>query len=693
MTRQPTPRSTLRRRTWTALLLAATVPLASPAAESPVSLDTGGREWIAPDFALTIELAPDLGESTIAVVLGGRDLTDLFDRRGSTLRYRSDLLPLPSGRNEVTVFRVEPSGEWVEIGTASLAVLTRAGFEQVERTPRLTLAGLAVVDEQRTPNDPSLPGTPDTGTLSVGGGIAVTRGGWRFAADADLLGVTEVASALRFDLDGEEADRLDLASWALRFQRQGHLPFELGLGHVSWTANRLLVGAHSSRGVSFSIPGSRASFALTATRGRPLVGWNDPLGLERSDDLVLGGEVRLQLLPERPGGVEVAVAWIDGELAALDPFGASLVTDRERSRGLGLALLASTPGQRLRLEALAARSRFDNPFDPTLAQGAELVAVEEEERDAFALSTELALIQNRPWGTHATSLTLALRHETVEPQYRSILASLTADRATSAIELRGQIGPLAAQLTRERSEDNLDDIPSILTTRTDRTAAAVMLPLAALRTSQAWPTVTLSLDRTDQRGLALPDNADFAPSHVPDQRSESANLQLDWTLEKIRWGYRLSASDQDNRQPGRELADFEARTHGWTFGWSPHSRLDLGFEVDRERSRSLEAHRTDRRRRLGVSLGWRPHDRLSFDGRYSRSSSEDDPSTSTSQSRLVDCGLAWSFGHTSARGRTVAGQLFVRYSDQELAARDLTFLLDTVTTGQTITAGLNLSLQ
>lgn len=680
---------------WSGLVVAGAL-VAPVHAQPGVTLDTGGRDWIRRDTSFLLQLDQTLApELRLGVLVGGRDVTDLFERRGSTLRYRAELLPLDPGPTEIVVHTVSPDGGWIEVARFALKILSDRGFETVERAPRLNLSGLAVVDERREPEDPFLPGTPDSGTLSLGGSVAGSRNSWRIAAEADLLGVTEVSSALRFASEGEEADQLDLASWAVRLQRQrsGALPLEIGVGHVSWSANRLLAGSHASRGLTFTIPGQRAALSVAATRGRAVVGWDDPFGLGRSTDLVLGGEVRFQLMPARPGGLELGLAWLDGELETSNPFNAALVTDRERSRGFGLSVTAATPGQRLKVDLVAARSDFENPFDELLALGGNLVEVEPEEREAYSISTELALVQGVLWGERTVSVVLAARHERTDPQYRTVIATPAADLETSAAELRTQLGPAMVQVGRERSQDNLEGIPSILTTRTDRTTATVAVGLVELFGHHAWPVFSLALARTHQRGLGVPINADFAASHVPDQVSDNANAQLDWSFARWRASYRFSGSDQDNRQVGRELADFEARTHGLALGWSPHQRIDLGLELDRERSLSVEADRLDATRRFGLTLTWRPLDRFNFDSRYSRSVSEDDPRTSESESRQLDLGLAWSFGWTGESGRAANGQLFLRYSDQELSARDLVFNFANATSGRTVTAGLNLSLQ
>lgn len=198
-----------------------------------------------------------------------------------------------------------------------------------------------------------------------------------------------------------------------------------------------------------------------------------------------------------------------------------------------------------------------------VARGVAVSAVDEETRQAWNGGFELDLLRGKPMGAERTvDLTLALRHEEIEPQFRSVAAFLAADRRHDTAELRGQIGIVSMQLVHSRSRDNLDRIASILTTRTRRSAANFSVPLSeAFGGGAAWPALSYSAERTHQYGLALPENGGFSASHIPDQISLSHALGLDWTGASWRLGYRLALSDQDNRQPGRELADFEGVIH------------------------------------------------------------------------------------------------------------------------------------
>src|SRR5690606_25939511 len=146
-----------------------------------------------------------------------------------------------------------------------------------------------------------------------------------------------------------------------------------------------------------------------------------------------------------------------------------------------------------------ARSRFHNPFDPLLAFDLDLVPVREEERAARYLDLSWDVVQSRLIGRHAASLSLALRHERVDPQYRTVTAAVQSDIDQNVIELSSLLGPLQLQLAHARTEDNLDDLPSVLTTKTRRNNAGLGLALSNLfiepnRFASWLPLLTYSFD-------------------------------------------------------------------------------------------------------------------------------------------------------------------------------------------------------
>ena len=253
--------------------------------------------------------------------------------------------------------------------------------------------------------------------------------------------------------------------------------------------------------------------------------------------------------------------------------------------------------------------------------------VAEEEKDAYYGELTLTLLQRttaeRSWNQN---LDLNLSYEHVDPLYRAIGAFTQADIERTGANLTGSFGPISVTGGHARTEDNLDDIESVLKTKTRRSNMVLGLPIRQLRRGTEgglWlPTLTYTLDRTRQFGADVPVNGDFSESHVPDQVSTNHVGGLEWQGNRWRFSYQLNVGEQDNRQPGRELNDFEQLNHTWSFSTSPLQKLDLTFDFTRERGVSVADDRTDRTERPSVNLSWRPTRQLTLTGNYSLTESE-----------------------------------------------------------------------
>lgn len=159
------------------------------------------------------------------------------------------------------------------------------------------------------------------------------------------------------------------------------------------------------------------------------------------------------------------------------------------------------------------------------------------------------------------------------------------------------------------------------------------------------------------------------------------------------FGYRVERSEQDNRQPGRERADFEHRLHGANLSLSLYEGLDVNFDVSHERSYSVEAMRFDRNRNYGFGLAWSITKALHFAGSVALTESFDDPRSSENESTNLDLNLSYRLHWKTSQGRGVGGQLFVRYSDLDLAFYDRVFGFNNSNRTRIVIGGINFSMQ
>ncbi|REJ73867.1 MAG: hypothetical protein DWQ36_03345 [Acidobacteria bacterium] len=653
------------------------------------------EEWIDRDTALRLELdrAPEVEEGRIAVLLGVTDITELFEARDAALVYRPELLPLPAGRSELKVYLVGPAGAWTELATLPIAVRRAAGIEELQGDFALNLQGTSQFDSG---GEPQAPETFDRGgwTFDLGGGAS--RGGWNARANLSTIGTTEQVEALRFAERGENADRFDLASFLVRVERD--LTF-FELGHVSYGQHRHLISGFSARGLSFAIDLGRGGTILGgAMSGRSLVGFDRFIGFDDSDNRVLTVGYGVELIAKRPGALRLDLDFLDGTRTQFSGFNQGEVGDREENEGWGVRIGTSTPNQRLSLRAGFARSEFVNPEDPFLSQGVDLVPVLPEERDALYADLDIALVQGRQLAENwPFSLNLGVRHERVDPQYRSVGAYVQSDIEQTSSDLSATLGAIAAQVGHQRSEDNIDDIPSILKTKTRRSNANVAVPLPMLFGAEPrpWlPSLTLGYDRTHQFATGQPIDSGFnATNHLPDQVNVNHLASLDWQGNRWQFGYSFNASDQDNRQPGREDADFENVSHGLRLSLAPHQKLDLGLEYSRDRAESLDVGRTDENERVGFNFLWRPIQRFSLSGNHSLTETTDDPRTMRVEATVSNAEAAYRFDWRPQAKHGGSAQLYLRWANQEIDSADTVFDTSFFQDEWTLTAGFNLSLR
>src|SRR5204863_9360832 len=78
------------------------------------------------------------------------------------------------------------------------------------------------------------------------------------------------------------------------------------------------------------------------------------------------------------------------------------------------------------------------------------------------------------------SLNVALRHEQVDPLFKRLGASASADKKQNAFQLSGSIGEITFQAGHGRFNDNLRHIASMLQSLTRSEQFSIALPAASL---------------------------------------------------------------------------------------------------------------------------------------------------------------------------------------------------------------------
>lgn len=648
---------------------------------------------------LTLSRPLTAGEGRVALVVGGTDVSGLVEVEGSAVIYRPVVEGLPRGDSEVQVFLVRPgAGEWQELGRLPLRVQVAPGVDRASFTPRVSFTGGGPLVTGAFPEAPptdrdryqDLTGQAELSSELVGGATSVR-------IEANLQGVSHRNDALRFRDLQEGAPRVDLSRYRIGIGAPG---VNLQVGHVSAGTHPDLVRAFAARGAALRIePAPRVDLSMAAMQGSGTVGWTPLLGLADPGHRLLTAQVGIDLVPPASGALRVEGVVLDGSRLPVSSFGRGEIRDRETSRGAGVLLRGSSPGQRLRVEASIARSRYETPPDAFVAPEVAALADPEATRGAMRLDAGAVLLRGVRLPGHLTgSLQVGYRWGRVDPLYRSVGSFVRPDLEEHALEFQGNAGPLSVRYTVERGYDNLDRIPSILRTRTDRNALNLSLPLRSLprgagspgARSVLLPTVTYQFNQVHQAGVNDPVEGGFEPSHIPDQMNDVHNLALSWQAPRMRVGVRGGYSFQDNRQVGRVNDDFRNVTTAMSLGVSPWARLELSAEASREEAANLGLDRTDRTLSLDLGLtarpGWDTGLRVGFA-----------PTRTRDREALRERSSSSLTGELSKRFRMggvggPSGNAFLRFARRTSHRLDLPLELEDRTRLWNLTSGFSLSL-
>lgn len=644
------------------------------------------------EFRVTGAASADM--PALAVFIDDTDVSALIERDGDTFRYTPSVLRLPAGEQQVIVYQVGESGAWNEVGRIPIRVLTRRGFERISYDPRLALENTGQVAEDHSLDQLA----PDRDkyqdfTFRMGFETRHVRPGLTVRTQANTVGASNRQQALRFGLEQDDAPKYDLADYLVRAEA-GRTTFSVG--HVTTGTNRFLVNGFASRGLTLETGAGPLSAKLGAVNGTSIVGWSNPIGLGEDGHRILSAEVGVDALASRSGTFRVDATLVDGSVLPFTGFNQQAITDAETSRGIGLQVSAADGSGRIRFNGGYARSEFDDVENQLLSRGNTLVITRDETRNARYLDFAVDVLRGMQIGGNTfASLSTAVRHERVDPLYRSVAAFTQSDLQENAFDVNASVGPVSAQFGISRRSDNLDDIPSILTTRTHSERASLALPLGFVIGEQtnAWlPQVSYNLNRVHQFGDHLPENGGFSDSHVPDQFSTVHGISAQWFQSVWQLMYRFDRSTQDNRQDGRETADFERTMHSVTLGLNPRPAIGISIDGSTEEGISAGADEKNTTRRLAVSTNLRFWQRTGItlfgSQTWMNDPIDNGPDRVVRQVRLeLSQGLTL---FTRASGSTT-GQFFIRFARQ---SGDIFGLapVGTSPSAWTLNTGFNLSL-
>jgi len=650
-------------------------------------------------FNLSLEESRD----DLAFFIDTTDITDLLSQDGAQWIYSPDAPPLPTGQREVVIYQVIEGEPWEELARVPINILTPSGFEESELTPQLD-----IVIKAQLASDTEGDATPleretfQDFEVQAGLSSQQRREDLEFRSSANIVSFSHRPDTLRFDELDDDSPKTDLSDYLLELDKGAS---SVALGHVFYGNHPLLVDSISNRGVAAQYRiNEQFDVSLGLMNGTSIVGYNNIFGLSRfNDHRIAAATFGMELLPERPGGLRAEFTYMDSERQDEDDFNVGEISDAEDNRGFGLRLLGSDESGRLRGQVNYARSRYVNPNDPNLDlddPDTEIVEVKPSTDNAYSAEVNYDILQGEPLvGETLVSLTSSFRYAYADALYNSLGAFVDANLELYTAGLDGQIGDVSTQLAYTHSQDNVDDLDTLLTTRTRSLIFSVNMPTQPLfgdpdNPQSWWPDVTYALERVHQQAVNTPDpelSGFDDPSQLPNQVTRVDNLDFTWFGEQWDASYRLSYSNEDNRQTGREQADFKTLEHAVNFGFRPLTDLSLNLGASRVRSHDNEQSLVDYSNTYTVGLDWVFWNDWAFNGSLTYIDEDDNANIAERDSTTVQAQVSYRFELPGPSGRKLPGQWFLRYDREKLNELDNEFELDSSATTWTISSGLSFS--
>lgn len=730
------------------------------------SFKSGDR--LAPDAAAEILLSRALrnGEK-FGATINQTDVSNLFRQNETRFVYDSQILPLPLGASNLTVYLIQSNGLWKEIARFPLLVeenrsvpsavadglktensetqketkpenqtekpngetpnteqKTETSETKTETTPEtksetptetktetpvetgktrkfdflptFTIAMKSQPFQSNFPRDarPTERATFNDFTLTGSIKNETKIGNFSSESNFDFAGSSFKPETLQFSTKGREAPDVDLSSYLMNFQI-GKAKF--ALGHTSFGNNRHLVSSFSSRGLSVNVPINKR-FDITAgfLNGTSVLGVGNFLGLGKIRHQVQGAGLGIEFFPKRQNAMRLEFSVFNGYLQALNNVSEGRVVDAERSRGFGLRFLTSDKTERFKLEVGYALSRFFNPQDTTLDPDGNAVPLPAALRSALYGEASYQILKDvKLTKTKNLNLTVGFRYEYVEPLYKSLGASASADKFTHDYTLDGSIGELTFQYGHGRANDNLRNIPSILKSLTRSNKFSLAFPLAAFigkadKPSPFLPRIGYSIDRTNNFGAGIPVGGGFEIdiATIPDLLNTNQTFSSAWQFKKFTFEYTYNRSFADNRQRENEDKDQLGWIHGFTVGINPLQILtfNVGFTFDSQRN--FELDQVNQTKNLTFGANWQPFKGATFSGNFSQALTGDKSRTNRNRNINYDVQFSYNFGVEKSRFRKFGTQMFVRFADTFARQRDFVNDLNNRTQTRIMTAGM-----
>jgi hypothetical protein len=512
----------------------------------------------------------------------------------------------------------------------------------------------------------------------------------------NLVGTTFKPESLRFGELQERASLVDLSAYSINFTDGDN---KVAVGNVCFGNNPLLVTNVCTRGVTANLKlNNFADLSIGHLSTTAIVGFDNILGIEQENNTLTGATLGVQVANNASGGVRLETTVMNGSRLPVANFNVGEVVDAETSDGIGFRVTAANDNGRWKADAGFARSTFTagGANDPQLTEGTNAVALQPVTKNAWYAETSYDILKDVKLDDKRNlALSVNLKVEQADPQFGTLGATVNADRLQAQYGINATIAGASIQFQHTDSEDNIANLPNILKTRNKSDTISLNVPLQSVlqNNSSLLPTISYSYQTTAQNGsIFAAINGGFdESSEIPNQLNNTQEIGLEWKFsEAFSFDYKFSNTFQDNRQLGRENADFHNISHQFSVGWQPSQQLrfNLGYNFTNAQNIERQITRFTQSPTFGVSWEFVPD--VTLAANYNFNNDSDSIGESLTRSNGLDLLLTWNF-KTNTFGRENPGSVFLRYSGQSNLNSSSIGNINTDSTINTVSAGMSLS--
>lgn len=660
------------------------------------------QDWLAAKETLVVNLQSDVDPHAIRFILNNTDLSSAFKQRNNlTYIYQASNFPLPSGEHTLTVYQVL-DGQWQEIQSQQVKVLTKSGFE----TANWSVNGSLSIDAQLDADYQGEAFKPDESRFRTGNAqwqvsSEHVRQNMEIRSQINIVGTTQQTNALQFSERGEEAQKIDLSEYLVTVKKG---KVNVSVGHTTFGNNPLLLDNLSNRGIhiGFNV-NSVFDVAFTQKNGSAIVGWQNIFGQQSSQHRISASTLGAEVFPDQPGKLRIQMSYLDGQVFAIDDFAVGQVSDMEKNQGWGLRVMSQLWDGRVRFDVVFASSQYTNPNDQALFLDDEfaLVTVDKSTEQAYQVNVGMDLLIQNEENNRLFTASINLGQDKVDALYRVIAADPSADQKTNRVGLTGNLASAQWKYDFIETQNNVDRIPSILTSNTKSHTFNYSIDLTKiLQTGSSetepnpfLPSLNVNLQNVHQKAINAPveELSDFnSDSHLPDQVTKIAELSANWSFSKLSLGYNLSYSEQDNRQIGRQLADFTRINHSVNQNIQLLDNLSFNLDIGRARNVDHEQNTVFYNNNASVMMNYSVSTQWQMSVGSSINKDYDNFNLSTQNAFTLNAALnyQWSFNLYT---HDLSGQWYLRYAKQRNKSQDNVFLFNTFAQDWNITSGINVT--